>query len=125
MVLFLAGLIGILGIFLEDWRVLERDVERYLVGKVEALGGLCLKFTSSIAGVPDRVVIVYGVTYFVELKATGKKPRPLQDRIIAKMQKAGAAVYIISAKAGVDTFLTECYNSSLNRGMTDDKKSRR
>lgn len=89
--------------------MLEREIERYLVGKIEALGGLCLKFTSSIAGVPDRLVLYKGRTYFIELKAPGKKPRPLQKRMIKQMEDRGASVTIISDKKGVDTFIDKCY----------------
>ena len=88
--------------------VLESEIERYMGGRVKGLGGMFLKFTSSVAGVPDRIVLLDGRVYFVELKAPGKRPRALQQRIICQMEEAGASVYIISSKASVDSFLAKC-----------------
>lgn len=85
--------------------MLEKEIEAYLRASVERAGGLCLKFTSSTAGVPDRVVTLGGETFFVELKAPGKKPRPLQVRMIEKLRSSGARVEIIDSKKGVDTLL--------------------
>jgi len=85
---------------------MEKEIERYLRQRVEKAGGLCLKFTSSSAGVPDRVVILGGETFFVELKAPGKKPRPLQARVIEGMVLKGARVEVIDSKKGVDILLS-------------------
>lgn len=48
----------------------ESKIEQALVEGVEALGGLCLKFTSpGRRGVPDRIcVLPHGRVYWVELK---------------------------------------------------------
>jgi len=86
--------------------MMEKEIERYLRQRVEKAGGLCLKFTSSSAGVPDRVVILGGETFFVELKAPGKKPRPLQARVIEGMVLKGARVEVIDSKKGVDILLS-------------------
>ena len=75
----------------------ERDVEKRLVREVERRGGLCLKFTStSLRGVPDRIVVYEGLTCFVELKRPGEEPRPLQKKIIKQLQQNGALVFVIS-----------------------------
>ena len=60
----------------------ERDVEKKLVESVKRKGGLCPKFTSpGMDGVPDRIVLMPGGRIaFVELKAPGKRMRPLQVR---------------------------------------------
>ena len=47
----------------------EAVVERHLRRRVEAAGGWCLKFVSTRAGVPDRIVVLNGHVLFVELKA--------------------------------------------------------
>src|SRR6218665_863910 len=52
----------------------ENAVEQRLRKRVEALGGLCLKFTSSRSGVPDRIVILQGPTIFVQVKTPNKLP---------------------------------------------------
>ena len=58
----------------------EQRIERQLVQQVSKLGGLALKFVSpGMAGVPDRLLLFPGgKAVFVETKAPGKKPRPLQ-----------------------------------------------
>jgi len=89
--------------------MLEREVERYLRTKVEKAGGLCLKFTSSTSGVPDRVVVLNRRTFFVELKAPGKTPRPLQLRVMGQMRERGARVEVIDSKESVDTLLASLY----------------
>lgn len=43
--------------------MLEKDIEKALVKKVKALGGLCIKFTSpSMMGIPDRIVFYLKVS---------------------------------------------------------------
>lgn len=58
----------------------EKKVEEHLINRVERAGGLCWKFTSpGTSGVPDRICLLPGgLVFFVECKAPGKTPRPLQ-----------------------------------------------
>ena len=52
--------------------MLEKVIERYLVQRVKAQGGMAYKFASvAHRGVADRVVCLPGQTWFVELKTTG------------------------------------------------------
>jgi Holliday junction resolvase len=68
----------------------ESDIERYLVQRVNAMGGLCWKFTSpGTAGVPDRIVVMNGHTVFVEVKAPGEIPRPLQVKRFRQIDDKG------------------------------------
>lgn len=85
----------------------ERDVERSLVKRVEAAGGLAWKFTSpGRRGVPDRVVMLPGrAPEFVELKRKGQRPRPDQIRQHERMRTAGAVVHVIDDAAGIDRLL--------------------
>ena len=49
--------------------VRESDIEKYLKNLVEEKGGVCWKFTSSVSGVPDRVVLLpAGIVGFCEVK---------------------------------------------------------
>ena len=77
--------------------MLERYVEQRLRKQVEKTGGLCLKFVSpGYAGVPDRICLFPGGKIaFVELKAPGKKPRPLQVARHKKLRSLGFPVYVI------------------------------
>src|SRR5574344_2154300 len=58
----------------------EKAIEASLVGEVKGRGGMCPKFTSpGMDGLPDRLVLLpHGRFCFVEVKAPGEKPRPLQ-----------------------------------------------
>ena len=58
----------------------EKQIENKLATEAKKLGGIALKFVSpSFDGMPDRLVLIPdGHIAFVELKAPGKKPRPLQ-----------------------------------------------
>jgi hypothetical protein len=86
--------------------MLERDVERALVRRVKALGGTCEKFTSpGRRSVPDRLVTLPGgQIVFVELKAPGKKPTPLQQRDHATRRAMGCDVRVIDSKDEANAF---------------------
>ncbi len=75
----------------------ERDIERRLVWAIQKLGGLCPKWVSpGWDGVPDRIILLpRGHIAFVELKAPGEKPRPLQLRRKAQLERLGFKVYVI------------------------------
>ena len=75
----------------------EKTVEQKLVRAVRAKGGVCWKFTSpSMVGVPDRVVILPGGHIgFVEVKAPGEKPRPVQAVRINQLRCLGAVCLVL------------------------------
>lgn len=78
----------------------ERDLERYTTMVIKLHGGLALKFISlGYAGVPDRLVLMRGGKMcFMELKAPGRKPRPLQVRRIEQLRALGFKVYVVDGK---------------------------
>lgn len=86
--------------------MLERDVEKALVRRVKALGGMAEKFTSPARrSVPDRLVTMPdGQIIFVELKAPGKKPTEAQMRDHAKRRAMGCDVRVIDNKDDADAF---------------------
>ncbi|WP_370222017.1 VRR-NUC domain-containing protein [Cytobacillus sp.] len=86
----------------------ERDIENYLRQQVKKLKGIAYKFESpGNAGVPDRIVLLPGGRMqFIELKAPGKKPTPLQLSQHRKINKVGFSVLVIDSKEGVDEFIT-------------------
>lgn len=85
----------------------ERDIESYLREKVKAAGGIAYKFVSpGNAGVPDRLVLLpTGRVVFVELKAPGKQPTPLQLRQQRRIRDLGFPVLVLDSKEGVDEFI--------------------
>lgn len=82
----------------------EKDIEAYLVRRVKELGGVAFKFVSpGHAGVPDRLVCLPGgLAWFVELKAPGKKLRPLQEAEHRRLHKLGFLVSVIDRRVDVD-----------------------
>ncbi|GMA48644.1 nuclease [Alicyclobacillus contaminans] len=87
----------------------ERDIETYLREQVKAAGGRAYKFVSpGNAGVPDRLVLLPGGrAVFVELKAPGRRPTPLQLAQHKKIAALGFEVAVIDSKAGVDEFIRQ------------------
>lgn len=75
----------------------EKEIEQKLRQSVKAMGGICPKFVSpGYAGMPDRLVLLPdGVCAFVELKAKGKKPRPVQLARHRLLKSLGFKVYVI------------------------------
>lgn len=82
-------------------------IETYLRDQVKKAGGKAYKFESpGNDGVPDRLVIFpNNRIYFVELKAPGKKPRPLQLKQMRDLENFGCDVFVIDSKEKVDRFI--------------------
>ncbi len=76
----------------------EKKLERKLVEAVRAMGGLCPKFVSpGFDGMPDRLVLLPGGRFaFVELKAMGCKPRPLQESRHGMLRRLGFKVFVLN-----------------------------
>ncbi len=85
----------------------EKQIEQKLVQEVKKRGGICPKFVSpGFAGMPDRLILLPGGRFaFVELKASGQKPRPLQKARHALLQRLGFRVLVIDEIAQVKTVL--------------------
>nr|DAL73180.1 MAG TPA: Nuclease [Caudoviricetes sp.] len=89
--------------------MLEKQIENMLTRSVKKAGGIALKFVSpSFAGMPDRLVLLPdGVCAFVELKAPGKKPRPLQVARHKMLHSLGYRVYVIDGIEQIGGMLHE------------------
>lgn len=76
----------------------ERDIEGHFVAQIEAAGGLAYKFVSpGAAGVPDRIAILGGRVWFVEVKRP-QAPRFLpghQQRQHSRIRARGGVVEVI------------------------------
>ncbi len=92
-----------------DGLMQEKQIETKLRRDVQNLGGLALKLISpGYAGVPDRIVLLPpGKLVFVELKAPGRKLRPLQQRRKTQLEGLGFKVYVIDSLQAVDKFMRE------------------
>lgn len=85
----------------------ERDIELYLIRKVEERGGLALKFTSpGNDGVPDRIVMLpFGNITFVELKTERGRLSAIQKWQQERLRKRGCEVRTIWSKLQVDEWM--------------------
>lgn len=80
--------------------MLESEIEKTLTIEAKKRGGMALKFISpNLAGVPDRIILMNnGKMAFAELKAPGKKLRPLQIKRKTQLESLGFKVYCIDSK---------------------------
>jgi len=87
----------------------EKDIEQYFRMQLNRCGAMALKFVSpGMAGVPDRIVLIPGGRVaFAEIKAPGKKPRPLQKAVFDRMARLGHQVYLIDSRQAVADFIQE------------------
>ena len=78
----------------------EREIERKLVKAVARLGGTCPKLSCpGYDGMPDRLVLLPGGKIgFIEVKAPGKKPRPLQSARHRMLLGLGFNVYMLDGE---------------------------
>ena len=87
----------------------ESFVEKKMTTEAKKRGGLAVKFVSpGFDGVPDRLVLFPGGRLaFVELKAPGKKMRPIQRHRADKLNAIGLRDYTVD-------------NIEMNGGILDE-----
>ena len=87
----------------------EKYIEQKLIQEVKAVGGLARRFTSrGYNGVPDRLILLPGgIIAFAEIKASGSKPRPLQERRHEMLRQLGFKVYVIDDDSQIGGILDE------------------
>ena len=87
----------------------EKTIEQKFVTAVKTAGGLALKFTSpGFDGVPDRLALLPGgKVAFVEVKAPGEKPRPLQLARHRLLRRLGFRVYVLDGESQIGGMIDE------------------
>ena len=87
----------------------EKTIERKFTDAAKASGGLAPKFTSpGFDGMPDRIVLMPGGRMaFVEVKAPGKVPRPLQEARPRMLRELGFPVYVLDRPEQIGGILDE------------------
>lgn len=75
----------------------EKEIEKKLVKAVKVKGGICPKLVSpGTDGMPDRMALLPGERIlFIEVKAPGKKPRPIQELRHRQLTELGFEVYVL------------------------------
>ena len=87
----------------------EKNIESKLSAEVRKLGGIAPKFVSpGLDGIPDRLILLPGGRIaFAELKAPGKKLRPLQSVRKRQLEVLGFRVYVIDSTEQIGGVLNE------------------
>lgn len=85
----------------------EKTLEARLVREIEARGGMALKYTSQFhRGIPDRICLLPGgLSVFVELKSTGKKPTKLQQHAMEQLDRMGHPNCVIDSTEKLNELL--------------------
>ena len=85
----------------------EKSIEQKLVCATKGRGGVCLKLVSpGFDGMPDRLVLLpQGKMGFVEVKAPGERPRPLQTVRHRLLRKLGFKVYVLDCGEDISRIL--------------------
>ena len=87
----------------------EKNIEQKFVHSVKAAGGIAPKLVSpGFDGMPDRMVLMpEGRIAFVEVKAPGEKPRPLQLARHRLLSRLGFQVYVLDREEQIETIIQE------------------
>ena len=105
----------------------EKTVEQKLVKAVKSRGGICPKLVCpGFDGMPDRLVLLPdGKVGFVEVKAPGEKPRPLQVSRHNLLRSLGLQVFTLDDLTAIPRMLDEIGGKHDNstEGKTGGKQS--
>ncbi len=94
--------------------MLESKIEKELRLQVKAAGGKAYKFSSpGNNGVPDRIVLYKGQSYFIELKKPGEDLTPRQKVVKKHFNKLGFNVYKIDSVELVTKFVNEVLKNEI------------
>lgn len=87
----------------------EKIIEQHLVKAVKNSGGIAPKLVCpGFDGMPDRLVLLpRGKIGFVEVKAPGKEPRPLQVARHGLLRRLGFKVYVLDDSEQIGGILDE------------------
>ena len=87
----------------------EKAIEQKLVRATKNMGGIAPKFVSpGFDGMPDRIVLLQGGHIgFVEVKAPGEEPRPLQLSRHGLLRRLGFKVYVLDEEQQIGGILDE------------------
>lgn len=91
----------------------EKTIEIKLKNTAKSMGGIALKLISpGFDGLPDRLVLLpHEKLAFIELKAPGKRPRPLQEKRKRQLEALGFSVFCIDKPEQIGGILDEIQSS--------------
>ena len=87
----------------------EKNIEQKFAHAIKAAGGIAPKFISpGFDGMPDRLALFPGGKLaFVEVKAPGRKPRPLQLARHKLLRRLGFKVYVLDSGEQITRIIDE------------------
>ena len=87
----------------------EKIIEQKFRMAVRAAGGVAVQFVSpGLDGMPDRLALLPGGKMaFVEVKAPGKNPRPLQQARHRMLRRLGFQVYVMDDEKQIGGIIDE------------------
>ncbi len=87
----------------------EKEIEQSFVNAIKKNDGICPKLISpGYDGMPDRMAMLPGGRIaFVEVKAPGEKPRPLQKARHKMLRKLGFKVYVLDSMEQIGGIVDE------------------
>jgi len=87
----------------------EKETEKLLVTAVKRAGGIAPKLTSpGFNGMPDRLILLpNGRCGFVEVKAPGQKPRPLQLTRHELLRHLGFQVFVLDQPTQIQPIINQ------------------
>jgi len=90
-----------------DITMREKEIEKKLTLEAKKRGGLAVKFVSpGFDGMPDRIVLMpEGKIAFVEVKTSGKRPRPLQMARHKLLRALGYLVFVLDDESQIGGIL--------------------
>ena len=99
--------------------MLEKDIEKILVGEVKKLGGRAYKWVSpGNDGVPDRIVVFPNrPPIFVELKSETGRLSALQQVQIKRLRELGQAVIVVKGIDGLSQFFQLTGHEETSRAL--------
>ena len=91
----------------------EKIIEKEFKNAAKSMGGIALKLISpGFNGMPDRLVLLpRGKIAFIELKAPGKKLRPIQEKRKRQIEALGFMVFLIDNIDQIGGILSEIQTS--------------
>lgn len=81
---------------------LESSLEAFFRNEVRKLGGMCIKLVPTVRGIPDRLVIMpWGQTIFVELKADSGKLSEIQKVRHSQLRSMKQNVVVLQGRVEI------------------------
>ena len=102
----------------------EKIIEQHLVKAVKNSGGIAPKLVCpGFDGMPDRLVLLPGGKIgFVEVKAPGEKPRPIQASRHRLLRRLGFKVYVLDGAEDIPRILDEIGGNNGKHNITAERQ---